>query len=126
MTLDQKINQYFEQIQILLPTFSKSKGKYLKDLKNSVEDYCKKNPNISMEDIINTFGTPQDIVCNYIDCMDAEQLIQQISINKLVKRAIIIFIFLVTIGCMVFSITIYRAYLDSKNTVITSEETIIE
>ncbi len=126
MTLDQKINQYFEQIQILLPTFSKSTGKYLKDLKNSVEDYCKKNPNISMEDIINTFGTPQDIVCNYIDCMDAEQLIQQISINKLVKRAIIIFIFLVTIGCMVFSVTIYCAYLYSKNTVITSEETIIE
>lgn len=126
MTLDQKINQYFEQIQILLPTFSKSTGKYLKDLKNSVEDYCQKNPDISMEDIINTFGSPQDIVCNYIDCMDTEQLIQQISINKLVKRAVIILIFLVTIGCMVFSITTYRAYLDSKNTVITSEETIIE
>lgn len=123
---NREINQYFEQIKIFLPTFSKSTKRYLKDLRNSIDDYCKGNPNSSMDDIIEEFGTPQDVVCNYIDCMDSEQLIRQISISKLVKRAIIILLLLAAIGCVCFSASTYCAYLHAKEETITIEETIIE
>lgn len=53
---NREINQYFEQIKIFLPTFSKSTKRYLKDLRNSIDDYCKENPNSSMDDIIEELG----------------------------------------------------------------------
>lgn len=57
MQMSKEIKKYLKEIKLLLPAFSKEEKKFLRDLTERIEDYLDENPNATMQDIENQFGT---------------------------------------------------------------------
>lgn len=117
---------YLHQIKTLFPIFGKKERQYLKGFKETIQDYADDHPIRSTEDLINEFGTPQEVVHSYIDQADVDYLCRKIKKNTFIKRIIFIvaFCFLLFIGF--YAALVYRDFQITKNEHITKEEIIIE
>jgi hypothetical protein len=124
--IDRKdIDKYVADVKALLPIYSADEKKFLKQLRTSIAEYAETMPDASAQALTEEFGTPVDIVRSYVGSMDVDQIIKKISIRKILTRAFMIFLVSVIILLTVMIGFTYRAYLDSKNTVVVSERTII-
>lgn len=117
---------YLHQIKTLFPIFGKKERQYLKGFEETVQDYADDHPIRSTGDLINEFGTPQEVVNSYIDQADVDYLSRKIKKNTFIKRIIFVvaFCFLIFLGF--YAVLIYKDYLSAKNAHITKEEIIIE
>ncbi len=119
------LQEYLKQIKLLIPIHTRSTKIFIAELNDRINDYMDENPNASLEEITQQFGTPLEISQSYVDSIDFELLIKQLSITRLVRQLIaIVLIFLIVTLC-IFSGFTYKAYLHYKNTVITETETVI-
>lgn len=124
MTNHQKT--YLKQVKNLLPILSKQEKRFLRDLKNDIDEFSNIKPEASLEDLINEFGNPNDIVHDYIESVDLDYIIKRISTRKTICRAVIIILLLAFIGFSAFIGSVYSAYIHSMDSVITQEVTVIE
>ena len=69
-----KIKRYFKQIRLLIPVRSKGVKRFLRDFGNSVVEYQEEHPECSAEDIIEWFGSPEDVAYEYVSSVDAEEI----------------------------------------------------
>lgn len=125
MDINKDIKLYLKSIRLLLPAHSHPEKEFLTDIETRIRDIVLEYPDITIKDIEEQLGTPLEISQNYIASLDTDDLLKRLSNSRIVKRIFIVFVI-----CAVFSISIfagftYKAYLDSKNTVITNTETII-
>ena len=116
------LKQYFKEIKLLLPIYSKEEKIFINDLRKSVDEYIESNPNCTYEEILE----PADVVFNYISCLDQHELCKKISLRKTIKRAIIIAVTVVIVTCAIRVIFLYDSYLKSVNSIITHERVVIE
>jgi len=124
--LDKNIKKYLKHIRTLLPMYSRQEKRFLNDLKTSIEKHISENPDTSLEDITAKFGTPNDVVYDYIESVDFEYIMKRLSTRKTIKRVAAIILILAIVLFFIFAGSIYLSYLDSKNTVITHELVVIE
>jgi len=124
--LNKEATTYLNQIKHLLPILSKQEKRFLKALESDMSDYISTHPDASTDDILEHFGSPTDVVHDYIESLDLDYIIRRISTRKIIKKAITILILLALLAFTLFVGTTYKAYLDSKDSVITQEVTIIE
>lgn len=119
------INKFVFKVKRLLPLYSKKERRYIKDLKNSITDYSESNPNATIDDVINEYGNPNDIVQDYIGSMDTEKIVQNITKRRIMQRILIVILILLTITMSIFTYYQYLDYLKFKNSIIVYEETVI-
>ena len=117
------IKKYKKQIKALLPFYSKKERRFMRELNDSFNHYIEKNPKSTMLEIQEQFGTPQEIVQEYIDSFDVDILIRKLSIRKIIKRVFIALLLALVIGLGIFSAFTYKAYLEYKNTLVIEAET---
>lgn len=125
-TRDKALKQYFKQIKLLLPIYSKEEKIFINDLKKVIDEYIESNPNCTYEEILERFEEPTDVVFNYISCLDQHELCKKISLRKTIKKAIIITVSVVIITCAIRIIFLYDSHLKSINTIVTHERVVIE
>lgn len=123
---NEQIKQYFKQIKLLLPIYSKEEKEFVKDLQKAVQDYIEEHPACTYEDILNRFEEPADVVHNYISSLDQYQLCKRISLKKTVRTAVIIIVVAVIVALSIRTALFYNAYKEAKETIITQEYTVIE
>ena len=122
-----ELNIYFRKIRLLLPIYSKAEKQFLKDFKDSVFVFIEQNPLCTMDDVIARFSTPEEIVHDYIvEALQTEDLCKKISLSRSIKRAIAILLLLAALSTAFWGISCYKAYLDSKESVISQELIVIE
>lgn len=122
-----ELNIYFRKIRLLLPIYSKAEKQFLKDFKNSVFVFIEQNPLCTMDDVIERFSTPEEIVHDYIvEALQTEDLCKKISLSRSIKRAIAVLLLLAALSTAFWGISCYKAYLDSKESVISQELIVIE
>lgn len=124
--LNKEIHQYLKQITLLLPLKGKEEKFFLRHLRSSIEDFADANPDCTMEDIIENFDSPEDVVHGYLSAADHEELYKKISIRKYIRRGIVITILLLVIFTVFRMALFYDIYLEEKKTIIEIEETVIE
>ena len=73
-TDSRKIKHYFREIRLLIPVSSKGVKKFLQDFRSSVEEYAENHPECSAEEIIERFGSPEDVAYEYVSSVDAEEI----------------------------------------------------
>lgn len=88
------LKQYLKNIKTMLPLKGKEEKKFITDLNNSIQDYIESNPDYTILDIYDRFGTPAEIVSGYFDTVDINRLISRLKVSKWIKRAILILILL--------------------------------
>lgn len=110
MQMSKEIKKYLKEIKLLLPAFSKEEKKFLRDLLERIEDYLDENPNATMQDIENQFGTPTEIAQSYMSSLDLDVLLKRLSISHFVRRFFAIAAICMILGLCVYSICIKRTY----------------
>lgn len=125
MSIEKDIKSYLKSIRLLLPAYSHPEKEFLADIENRIQDIVLECPDITIKDIEDQLGTPLEISQSYIASLDTDDLLKRLSNSRIVKRIFIGFVVCAVLSISIFAGFTYKAYLDSKNTVITNTETII-
>ena len=82
-----ELNIYFRKIRLLLPIYSKAEKQFLKDFKDSVFVFIEKNPLCTMDDVIERFSEPEEVVHDYIsEALTTKIYAKKFSLGALSKR----------------------------------------
>ena len=95
---NKNIRKYYLLIKILFPKINFSEGKFLHELKLSLIELEADNHNLTYEDIVNTFGSPETLVSDYISNQDPDYIIQCIKKKKKKKTIISVIILVLLLG----------------------------
>ena len=126
MINDKEINLYISKIKALLPIHAKAEQQFVNNLQDNVLAFIDSQPDSSMEDVIEQFGEPLEVVHGYIESMDIEELINAITLRKILRRIVAIALIIAVIGLSIFGAFYYKGYQYYKNTVATEFETIVD
>ena len=122
-----ELNIYFRKIRLLLPIYSKAEKQFLKDFKNSVFVFIEQNPLCTMDDVIERFSTPEEVVHDYIsEALATEDLCQKIQFRRFVKKILLILLIGLLAALAVRTITLLHIVNESEQYYITREVTEIE
>lgn len=102
--------EYIANVKSFFPVLGKEERKYLAKLKNTVEDYCNEENITTIDKLYDGFGLPNDVVNSYYSNTDIQEVIKQIRLTKYIKRSIAVFLFILLIGVIAFSINTYHTY----------------
>lgn len=92
----------------------------------SVKEFAEVNLGCSIEDVIENFGVPGEIVSDYLSELDIEDLCRQISIRRRMKQVISAILILCVIASGLNAWWAYETYLEAKDQIITEEVIVIE
>ena len=122
-----ELDIYFRQIKLLLPLYTKKEKQFLRDFKDSVNEFCSQSPNCTMEDVIARFSTPEEIVHDYIsEALATENLCQKIQLRRFVKKILLILLIGILAALAVRTIALLHIVNESEQYYITREVTEIE
>lgn len=125
MNINKDIKAYIRSIKLLLPMYGHSERDFIIDLTARIHEFVQESPTITIKDIEAQFGTPHEISQSYISTMDMDIFIKRLSITRILRRIFIAFIVYCILVVSIFAVFTYKAYLDSKNTIITNTETVL-
>ena len=122
-----ELNIYFKKIRLLLPIYSKAEKQFLKDFKDSVFVFIEKNPLCTMDDFIERFSEPEEVVHDYIsEALATENLCQKIQFRRFVKKILLILLIGLLAALAVRTIALLHIVNESEQYYITREVTEIE
>ena len=122
-----ELNIYFRKIRLLLPIYSKAEKQFLKDFKNSVFVFIEQNPLCTMDDVIERFSTPEEVVHDYIsEALATEDLCQKIQFRRFIKKILLILLIGLLAALAVRTIALLHIVNESEQYYITREVTEIE
>ena len=122
-----ELDTYFRQIKLLLPLYTKKEKQFLRDFKDSVNEFCSQSPNCTMEDVIARFSTPEEVVHDYIsEALATENLCQKIQLRRFVKKILLILLIGILAALAVRTIALLHIVNESEQYYITREVTEIE
>lgn len=123
--MDKICRVYVSQVKAILPVWGKKEKDFVRKLHDSLYDYCEDNNINSIEDLYKGFGTPQEIVFEYISLMEPNEISKRINTAKYIKILAISLISLALVATSVFALYIYSEYQSFKNEeLVTIEQTI--
>ena len=76
------IKKYIKNIWTIMPMHTKKEKFYVSELKKHLNEYLDDHPQCSYDDIVQQFGEPKDIVVEYIQSSDENDLIKRMKLNK--------------------------------------------
>jgi hypothetical protein len=122
-----ELNIYFRKIRLLLPIYSKAEKQFLKDFKDSVFVFIEQNPLCTMDDVIERFSTPEEVVHDYIsEALATENLCQKIQFRRFVKKILLTLLIGILAALAVRTIALLHIVNESEQYYITREITEIE
>ena len=122
-----ELNIYFKKIRLLLPIYSKAEKQFLKDFKDSVFVFIEQNPLCTMDDVIERFSTPEEVVHDYIsEALATENLCQKIQFRRFVKKILLTLLIGISAALAVRTIALLHIVNESEQYYITREITEIE
>ena len=119
------IKKYIKNIWAIMPMHTKKEKFYLNELKKHLNEYLDDHPQCSYDDIVQQFGEPKDIVVNYIQNSDENDLIKRMKLKSIIQKFLIFFSVICTILAIFFSVLWYDYIQEQKNSIIYEIETTI-
>ncbi len=123
---DKELNQYMKRIKLLLPLYRKQEKQFLTDFRFCIYNFTETHPEHSFADITAHFGTPDEVVRDYLSSLDVDLLCRQISVRKWIKRLLICSAAVLCLAFCVFAAISSHGYLQAEDAIVTEEVTVIE
>lgn len=119
------VKDYYRILKSIFPLKTFYEGKFLKEFKMSLIEYSIEHPHCTFNDLIEEFGTPQEILLEYMNAQDYTETVKDIK-KQTSKKIFLTFIFIL----FLLSITIYTFFLfnlkkEVEKAIPTSIDTII-
>lgn len=121
--MNKDVKKYLKDIKLLFPVFSKDEKIYFARLK---EQILKENDDITYDECIEKYGDPVEIISEYYEEIDTENIIKKIKKQHFLKKVFIIVICLIMVTFCFKSYLIYKDYRESRNSKIDEIESTIE
>lgn len=93
---------FYKRVRCLFPNVGTKEGRFLKELKAHLQDFSLVHPNVTYEEIVDFFGTPEEIMKNYIEAEGIENVSKRITTRKHFRIVICIICMLVFFMCGIF------------------------
>ena len=120
-------SKYIRQVKAMFPILGKEERKYIKTLKITLEDYLENATDISLNDLYNEFGNPNDIVNEYYNTVDTEKIVKRIKISKYTKFFIGFIVLCLLVSTIFYCCILYKEHKAfMEESFISTEEIIIE
>ena len=117
--------EYIYEIKSLFPMNRRMEKTYLKKMTTDVEDFCEENNITTIDELYQNYGTPEDVVHNYISLLDRKTLVKHINTAKLVKIIAVSILVAVTIATTIWGVYKYNIFqIEKRQEVVISYETI--
>ncbi|WP_394920618.1 DUF6120 family protein [uncultured Robinsoniella sp.] len=117
---------YTRNIRLLFPVYHKYEKRFFMDFQTNVQEYVDVHPECSMDNLIEEFGTPKDVICEYLSSMDSEYYLTHIKSSKNIKFGIFITTIAIVILFMLRVIFLLQVKQEAEKAIVTTEQTIIE
>ena len=123
--MDKICKAYVSQVKAILPVSGKKEKAFVRKLHSDLRDYCEYNNINHIEELYKKYGTPQEVVFEYISLMEPDVISKRINTAKYIKILAISLISLALVATSVFALYIYSEYQSFKNEeLVTIEQTI--
>jgi DNA-binding PadR family transcriptional regulator len=120
-----QLKKYIKNIWTIMPMHTKKEKFYVSELKKHLNEYLDDHPQCSYDDIVQQFGEPKDIVVEYIQSSDENDLIKRMKLKTILQKFLIFFSVICTILAIWFGVLWYSYMQDAKNSIIYEIETTI-
>ena len=104
--------KYISEIKSLFPINRKQEKEYLKKLTSDIEDFCEETGATEKGELYKNYGTPQEVVSNYLLTLDSQYVAKRIRTTRIIKRAVAAVLVLATIATSVYGVHLFITYQD--------------
>lgn len=125
MNKENAARDYIRQVKAIFPLYGRERKRFINDLKEAVESHIEDTKDGSYEDIVKHFGSPAEVVSDYIEGMDPEALYRKITYRRRITTIAVIALIAVLIGVVIDLLWDYSAYRKDVESIVVERETII-
>lgn len=121
-TLNREINKYIISVKSYLICDWRTRQKFLKDLKNDINDFVDEKEDVTMDDIRDRFGEPEKISRSFLESADLKKIKRRMNFGRTLAVT-------AAIALMIWAVGVTVAVIDSSGGYIVTEfdgETISE
>ncbi|MBQ3073316.1 MAG: hypothetical protein IJD19_01405 [Ruminococcus sp.] len=104
--------KYISEIKALFPINRKQEKEYLKKLTSDIEDFCEETGAAEKGELYKNYGTPQEVVSNYLLTLDSQYVAKRIRTTRIIKGAVAVGLVLATIATSVYGVHLFITYQD--------------
>ena len=108
--MDKICKAYVSQVKTILPVRGKKEKAFVRKLHNDLCDYCEYNNINHIEELYKKYGTPQEVVFEYISLMEPDIISKRINTAKYIRILIASLITISFLATAIWSIYIYHLY----------------
>ena len=94
--MNKEIKKYIKYVKKIIPFYSKDKKEFLKLLTQKIIEFSNTQPNCTYQNIIDEFGSPNEVAGSYIETLDSDEIIKKLNKKKIIN----IFISVIIILCI--------------------------
>lgn len=120
--LASKLKQYYKQIDSYIPKKYPHRKEIISSIHDDISTYVLEYPHISYEDIIEHFGTPEEMTLSFAESLSLEDIV---SNSRRQHRVHVIFISIAILFLCILTALILYYYLAIKSSPVSIDETII-
>ena len=125
MNKENAARDYIRQVKAIFPLYGRERKRFINDLKEAVESHIEDTKDGSYEDIVKHFGSPAEVVSDYIEGMDPEALYRKITYRRRILTIAGVALIAVLVGVILNLYWNYDAYRQAVESIIVEGETII-
>ena len=99
------VKEYYRILKAIFPLKSYYEAKFLKEFKNSLIEFSNTRRHCTFEDLVNEFGSPQEVLHEYMDAQDfieTSTAIKKQNIKKYFLLFCVLLLFLVLLLYTIF------------------------
>ena len=115
--MNKDCKKYLGELKTLIPSAGKYEKKFIRNMKENLMEFSSANPDISYAGICEHFGTPQDIIIDYFENVDATYLIKRLKFSSIIRKCIIYAGLILAITCAIEAGLYYKAYQEAQESI---------
>lgn len=114
-TLNREIKRYIVSVKSYLICDWRTRQKFLKDLKNDINDFVDEKEDVTMDDIRDRFGEPEKISRSFLEGADLKKIKIRMNFGKTIIVGVIAAL-LIWLGALLF--VVIHPYVEEPKTYI--------
>lgn len=118
--------KFQKTVRSLFPVYGPYERRFFNDLKNNISEYTEHRTDVKFSDLEDEFGSPTNIISDYLSSVDTNYLSKQLSYTNYIRYTCICMIIIFFIALIIWNISNYKAYLDFYDALPAIEETTIQ
>lgn len=87
---EKMLKEYLRQIKMMLPVKTAYERKFLRHLKDQIQELIHNTPNWEYYDVVRRFGMPKDVIASYYAAIPTNQLNKELRSSRIIKVSLVV------------------------------------